>query len=109
MESKDELLAAFKEQGMDEKEFMSQIETQVKVDKLIDKQAGDIDPSEDETKEAYETMKAQQEEAGSEEELPKYDEIKPQLEEQLKQQKRAEATQSYVEKLRKDADVKVYL
>ena len=107
MESKDELLDAFKEQGMDEDEFMSQIETQVKVDKLIAEESGDTEPTKDEVKDAYETMKKQQEEADSDEEIPEYDDVKSDLKAQLQQQKEAEATQKYVDKLRKDADVTI--
>lgn len=109
MESKDDLLTIFKEQGVDEKEFMSQIETQVKVDQLIADISKNIELTEEETKEAYETIKAQQEQADSEEEFPEFDEIKPGLEEQLKEQKKAEETESFVEKLRKDADITIHL
>src|SRR5699024_2255740 len=48
MESKDELLDALKEQqDMDEDEFMEQIEAQVRVDKLLEEESGDLEPSED--------------------------------------------------------------
>lgn len=109
IETKDDLLAIFQEQGMDEKEFNSQIEIQVKVDQLIAEISGDIEPTEEETKEAYETIKAQQEEVNSEEEFPEYDDIKADLIEQLKEQKKAEETESFVETLRKDADVIIHL
>src|SRR5699024_11971942 len=63
IESKDELLDALKEQqDMDEDEFREQIETQVRVDTLLEEEPGDLEPSEDEVKEAYEDMKKQQEE-----------------------------------------------
>src|SRR5699024_8332343 len=66
IESKDELLDSLKEQqDMDEDEFMEQIETQVRVDKLLEEESGDLEPSEDEVKEAYEDMKKQQVEADS--------------------------------------------
>jgi len=109
IETKDDLLAIFQEQGMDEKEFNSQIEIQVKVDQLIAEISGDIEPTEEETKEAYETIKAQQGEVNSEEEFPEYDDIKADLIEQLKEQKKAEETESFVETLRKDADVIIHL
>lgn len=109
MESKDDLLAIFEEQGMDENEFNEQVETQVKVDQLIVDISKDIELTEEETKEAYETIKAQQEQTDSEEEFPAFDEIKPALEEQLMEQKKAEETQSFVEILRQDADVIIHL
>jgi len=109
METKEELLQAFEEQGMEEKELMSLIETEVKIDQLIAEESGDIEPTDQEAEEAYDRMKAEQEEMGSEEELPDFDEIKSDLKEQLKQQKEAEAVQTLVEKLRKDADVTIHL
>ncbi|MCJ7841658.1 SurA N-terminal domain-containing protein [Lederbergia sp. NSJ-179] len=109
MESKDELLKVLKKQGVAEDEFMSQVETQVKLDQLIAKVSGDIEPSEDEIKEAYESMKAQQEETGSDQELPSFDEAKSQIADELKESKQQEATQKYVAELRKDADVTINL
>src|SRR5699024_8510924 len=110
MESKDELLDALKEQqDMDEDEFMEQIETQVRVDKLLEEESGDLDPTEDEVKEAYEDMKKQQEEADSDEDVPEFDEMEDQLKEQLKQQNQQEVTEDLVAKLREDADVKIHL
>src|SRR5699024_12745067 len=51
MESKDELVETLEEQGMEEDEFMERIETQVRVDKLLEEESGDLEPSEDEVKE----------------------------------------------------------
>lgn len=109
MESKEDLLAIFEEQGLDEAEFMSQVETQVKVDQLIVEISKDIELTEKETKEAYETLKAQQEETDSETEFPTYDEIKSNLEAQLKEQKKAQETNALVETLRQNADVTIHL
>lgn len=109
MESKEDLLAAFEEQGMDEKEFMSEVETQVKVDQLIEEISEDTEPTEEETKEAYEMIKSQQEEAGSEEDFPEFDDIKSDLAEQLKEQKKSEEAGSFIETLREKADVTIHL
>lgn len=109
MESKDDLLAAFAEQGIDEKEFISQVETQVKVDQLIADISKDIKVTEEETKEAYDTLKAQQELLEGEEEFPPFDELKPALEEQIKDQKTGEEANSFVEELRKSAEITIFL
>ena len=109
MESKDDLLAIFKEQGMDEEEFNSQIETQVKVDQLIVEISKDLEPTEEEMKETYDMIKAQQEEMESEEEFPDFDEIKSDIEMQLKEQKKAEETETLVESLREKADITIHL
>lgn len=109
LESKDELMAALEEQGMGEKEVMSQLEMQVKVDKLIARESGDIKPTDKELKELYEQFTAQQKQMGGEDgeeaEVPSFDEMKPDLEAQVKNQKEAEASQLLVKKLREDADV----
>lgn len=109
METKDELLEALEEQGLDEDEFMEQIETQVRVDMLLDEESGDMEPSDEEIEEAYEDMKKQQEEADSDEEVPEFDEMKDQLAEQLKGQKQQEVTEELVAKLREDAEVTINL
>lgn len=108
METKEELIAAFEEQGMEEEELMSLLETQVKIDQLIMEESGDIKPTDEEIEEVYEMLKAQQEEMGSEEEIPDFEEIKPDLKEQLKQQKEAEKIEALVQKLREDADITIF-
>lgn len=109
LESQDEFMTAMEEQGMAEEELMSQLELQVKVDKLIADEAGDMEPTEEELQELYDQFSAQQEQMGGEDgeeaEVPSFEEMKPDLEQQLKNQKEAEASQTLVEKLREDADV----
>ncbi|MGO4889857.1 SurA N-terminal domain-containing protein [Anaerobacillus sp. MEB173] len=108
--SKEEFLAALAEQGMDEDEVMSQVELQVKVDKLIASESGDIQPTNEEIEEYYNMVVAQQEQMGGEDvEIPSFEEIKPQLEEEVKNQKRAEGIQALVEKLTEEGDVTIYL
>src|SRR5699024_622176 len=53
-ERKGELIAAIEDEGMEEKEFMTMIETQVKVDQLISDESGDIEPTNEELEESYE-------------------------------------------------------
>lgn len=109
MESKEDLLAIFEEQGVDEEELMSQIETQVRVDQLVIEISKDIELTEEETKETYDMLKAQQEETDSETEFPEYEDIKSELEKQLKEQKKAEETEALVETLREKADITIHL
>ncbi|ASN05626.1 SurA N-terminal domain-containing protein [Virgibacillus necropolis] len=109
IKSTDEFLATLKKQGMDEKEVMSQVETQVKVDKLIASESGDIEPTKEELEKAYEQVKAQQKKMGGEGKVPSFDEVKPALKEQIKGQKKAKVSQKLVKNLRKDADVTVNL
>nr|WP_171038057.1 SurA N-terminal domain-containing protein [Aquibacillus sediminis] len=109
LESTDEFIAALEEQGMDEQEVMTQLETQVKVDQFIADEAGEFEPTEEELQEAYEQVKAQQEQMGGEQELPSFDELRPDLEQQLISQKESEYTQTLIEELREGADVSINL
>ncbi|WNF35095.1 SurA N-terminal domain-containing protein [Bacillaceae bacterium IKA-2] len=105
LESKDEFMAVFKEQGMDEKEVMSLLEIQVKIDQLIASESGDIKPTDEELKELYDLMVVQQEQMGGEADIPSFDEMKPDLIKQVQRQNEAEASEILVERLRKDGDV----
>ena len=113
LKSTDEFLAAMKDQGMDEKTVMSEIEKQVRVETLLAEESGDTKPTEDELKKAYDQAKTQQEQmkeqGGQAGELPPFEEAKPALEEQLKGQTQGEAAQALVKDLRADADVKIHL
>ncbi|SFE97304.1 SurA N-terminal domain-containing protein [Alteribacillus iranensis] len=110
MESKDEFISAIEEQGTSEEEIMSQIELQVKIDKLIAEEAGDTEPTEEELQEAYDQISAQQAQMGGEEaEVPSFEEMKPDLKEQVKMQKEGEAAQKLVDQLREEADVTIHV
>ncbi|PYZ94972.1 peptidylprolyl isomerase [Salipaludibacillus keqinensis] len=113
MESQDQFLAALEDQGMDEEEVMSQVETQVKIDQLLASETGDAEPSDEELEQLYDEMVAQQEQMGGAEgeetEIPSFEEMKPELENHVQAEKEAEAAQTLVEDLREDADVTVHL
>lgn len=107
LQSKDEFIAAMEEQGMDKAEVNSLLERQVKVDQLIAAESGDIEPTDQELEEYYEMLKSQQEQQGGDQEIPTFDEIRENIKEQVKNEKEAEVTQSLVDKLREDAQVKI--
>ncbi|TRM11310.1 peptidylprolyl isomerase [Lentibacillus cibarius] len=122
MESKDKMLSNFEEQGMKEEEVVSQVKTQVKVDKLVAEESGGIEPTEKEIKEAYDQWKKQQQQAQKndkddkdgenkeeDKEIASFDEKKSELKQAIKNQKQQQELQTIVEKLRKDADVTVNL
>lgn len=109
LENRDEFFAAFEEQGTDKEELLTLIEAQVKIDQLIAEESGDVEPTDEELKEVYEAMKAQQEEMDAEEEIPSFDEMKPDLVEQVKYQKESEVVQTLVEKLREEGEVTIHL
>lgn len=114
--SKKELLSQLKEQqGLDKKQVMEDVKTQVKLEQLVKEKSGDPEPTDKELRKYYKQMVEQQEQGqqqeqgGQDAQTPPFKEIKPQLKQQLEQQKVAEAEQTLVKKLRKDADVKINL
>ncbi|SER80299.1 SurA N-terminal domain-containing protein [Salipaludibacillus aurantiacus] len=107
--SEEEFLAALEEQGTDEEEVMSQVETQVKVDQLVASEAGDIEVTDEELEETYEQLEAQHAQMGQEGDVPSFEEVKPELEEQVRAEKEGQAAQEIVENLREDADVTIHL
>src|SRR5690625_3608664 len=102
MESEEDFFAAMEESGMSEDEIRAELEKQVKVEALIAEEAGDIEPTDEELQEVYDEQIAQREEAqsegegegeGEETEPPAFEDVKPQIEEQLVREKEAEAAQ----------------
>lgn len=111
LKSADEFFAAVKKQGTDEKEVRSQIAQQVKVDKLLAKEAGDTKPTEKEVKALYDQAIAQQKQSGNQSgeapQIPPFDKVKPQLEQQVKAEKESKAAEALVKSYRADAKVKI--
>lgn len=113
MKSQDEFFKALEEQnGMSKDEVMSQLETQVKMDKLLAEEAGDVQPSDEELKEIYDQQKEQMSQMQGKEggqEMPSFEEMKPQLKEQVVMQKQSEAAQKLSKELKEKSDVTVNL
>ena len=127
LSSVDELLSTLKEQGYDEEQLRSDARKQLLLDQSIEKM--DLpQPTEEELKELYDSSVTAQDEAsgdgdgdgteGSESEAkegeeapetPSFEELKPQLEQQLTSQKQNEALAQKIEELKKDADVQIKL
>ncbi|ALS79240.1 peptidylprolyl isomerase [Planococcus kocurii] len=108
LKSSDELLTALEEQGVSKEEVMTQVESQVKIDQLVASETGEIKLTDKELQTYYDEAKAQQEESDGEE-IPAFEEVKPQIEEQMKAQKESEATQALIAKLREKAEVTINL
>jgi peptidyl-prolyl cis-trans isomerase SurA len=117
--SVDELMAAYKERGFAEEQVRSDARKQVLMTAAIE----EIDipePTEAELKELYDQAAAAQPPAQGGEggegsgqdasaQTPSYEELKPQLEQQVTAQKQNEAIMKRMEQLRQDADVEVRL
>lgn len=113
LKSTDKLMDALKKQGYSEKDVQAQLEKQVTVEQLISAETGNVKISDQEIKDAYEKLKAQQEKMGQSGgqggKLPSLEDARPQLEKQLKSQKEGQAAQGLVTELRKDAKVTINL
>ncbi|MDI3329565.1 MAG: SurA N-terminal domain-containing protein [Micrococcus sp.] len=113
--SVDELMAVYEEQGFAEEQVRSDARKQVLMTAAIE----EIDvpePSEEELRELYDQAAAAQPPAeggeasgaaGASAQAPSFEELKPQLEQQVAAQKQNEAIMQRMEELRKDADVEV--
>lgn len=123
--SVDELLATFEEQGFSEDQIRSDAQKQLMLDQTIE-QLDIPEPSDEELKELYDSSIAAQSEAqggapaeggadgGAEgesgaPETPSFEELKPQLEQQVSSQKENEALSQKIEELREGADVQIKL
>ncbi|CAN5863758.1 SurA N-terminal domain-containing protein [soil metagenome] len=123
--STEELLAALQEQGLSEDDVRTEVETQVKVDKLIAEDGNVQEPTEEELRELYDTVAEQQGAApgsgdadagatsapggppGSQ--LPPFEEVRAELAEQVRAEKESTAVQALIETLRAEADITVNL
>lgn len=96
-------LASMATTGLDEKAVLTQIRTQLEVERMLAKELGTFSPSEKELKAAYDSMVKEQK--AKDGEVPALADIKTELSQQLKIQKEAVAVKSLVAKLRKDAKI----
>ncbi|MBM7540768.1 SurA N-terminal domain-containing protein [Amphibacillus cookii] len=109
LESRDELFAVLDEQGTSESEVISQIEMQIKLDQLIADEVGEVEATEEELQTFYDELSAQYEETEGMEELPPFDEVRTEIEEELQMQEESEAIMALIEVLRSDAEIETYL
>ena len=95
-----EYKAALKENKLTEEKFNEQIKQQLTINAYLEQHIGEVKVSEEEVKGFYDQYKEQA--AAAEQETPPYEEIKPQLEEQVIAQKKTEKVNELIENLRKD-------
>jgi peptidyl-prolyl cis-trans isomerase SurA len=106
LESQDDFFAALEEQGITEDEVRVDLETQVKVDALIASESGDMDPTEEELEELYEVYTTSMEQQqGEDAEIPSFEEMEPQIAQQIVAEKETEVYQTLIEELQAEADI----
>lgn len=103
--SRKQLMDALTEQGRKKAQIMALAKEQAEVDHLIAQESGGFEPSDKELKQAYQQLRARAQ--GSK--TPSFQKVRPQLEQQLRAQKKGEAAQQVAQQLRKDATVKINL
>ncbi|MCM3638680.1 SurA N-terminal domain-containing protein [Sporosarcina luteola] len=100
-----ELKAVLKESGMDMKTLKTKIADDIKIKKYVEKEvpAGKI--TDEEIQQMYDQYAEQGKSTGQE--VPKLEEIKPQIEQSLHQQKQQEKLALQVEELKKNATIDI--
>ena len=106
-ESEEAFQAALQEENFTKEELEQDIKIQIMINQLMEDELKNVEVSEEQTRELYEELNEMQGE--NEENMPSYEELQPQLEQQILQQLRFEKRQELVEKLRKEGEIKVYL
>lgn len=107
--SSEEFLASMEEQGMDSDQVRDELRTRVAVERLIADETGDLAPSSEEVRDYYDELVAQAEAAGSEEEIPPFEEAEEFIAQQLASEREGQAVSGIVDGLREDADVTVHI
>ncbi|WP_218221116.1 SurA N-terminal domain-containing protein [Nesterenkonia sp. Act20] len=110
MESADEFIEAYEEQGMSAEQLTEDARSQVLINQLLEDLKVE-EPSEEELREIYDEAVAAQEESDSEEqaELPSFEDAREDVEEQATSDARNEAAIDLVEKLRSEGDIETHL
>ncbi|MEH7225773.1 SurA N-terminal domain-containing protein [Bacillus sp. JJ1566] len=100
-----EFEAALKKSGMDIKILETQIAADIKLRQYIEKEVPVGEISDEEIQQMYDQFTEQGKSTGQE--IPKLEEIKPQIEESLQQQKQQEKLAKQVEELKKNAKIEI--
>ena len=114
LESTDELLSQFEEQGLSSDRVRAEIQREVLIEQVIDNI--DVDePSDDELRTIYDTQVEQlealneQAEDDQTQDIPSFDTLRPELEKQATAQQHNEALTKLIDQLREDADIEILL
>ena len=111
--STDEFVEAMGGQGLDREAVLDQIDKQLRVQKLITDEYGEFEVTEAEVQAAYEQVAQQQAMSGGGAAggggLPPLEQVRGQVEEQVRAEKEAGAMEELSQKLREDADVTVHI
>ncbi|MFC5711855.1 SurA N-terminal domain-containing protein [Thalassorhabdus alkalitolerans] len=104
LDDEEEYIAFLEEQGLDEEELRQDISEQLKIDRFIEEETEQEDVSDEEVEEVYEQVAEMQGD-----DAPELDEIREDLEDQIRQQNESEQVQGLVNSLREESDVEVHI
>lgn len=111
--SADEVISALEEQGLSEEQIREDAATQYQLNTFIEQETDVEAPTEAELREQYDTLVEQQGgdqgSSGSQSQIPPFEEVRDQLEDQATAQEESAAVDTIVEDLRADADVTIHL
>ncbi|MDQ0272314.1 SurA N-terminal domain-containing protein [Cytobacillus purgationiresistens] len=100
-----EFEAALKQSGMDMKAFETQIADGIKFNQFVEKEVTAGKVTDEEIQKAYDQVAEQGKSTGQE--VPKFEEVKPQIEQSLQQQKQQEKLAMQVEELKKNVKIDI--
>lgn len=109
--STDEFVAQMGQQGLDREGVLDQIEKQLRAEKLITDEFGEFSATDEEIQAAYDQVAQQQMMMGGGEaaELPPLEQVRSQVEEQLRSETQAQQMQTLSDSLREGAEITVNL
>ncbi|GEL78613.1 SurA N-terminal domain-containing protein [Tenuibacillus multivorans] len=103
----DDVSQIFEQAGTTEEEVRNDIRTQLTTEKYLDQNTEEVTVSDEEIQEAYDNYTAQLEQA--DQEPQSLEDMRGQLEQQVKTQKEGEQTQQLLDQLREDNDVEILI
>lgn len=104
-ETEKEFKDVLKESGMDMKTFETQIADNIKLEQYVEKEVPTSQITDKEIEKTYKQLSEQGKSTGQE--VPKLEEVKPQIEQSLKQQKQQEKIAQQVDELKKNANIDI--
>lgn len=110
--STEEFLTSLEEQGFTEDEVRTEVSKQLKIEKFLTQEADVKKPSEQETRDLYDELSAQQEGQGEDAAaatIPPFEQVQEELEQQLQGEAESAAADKILEDLRSKADINVAL
>ncbi|MBU8907457.1 SurA N-terminal domain-containing protein [Desertibacillus haloalkaliphilus] len=103
-ETEEELNEALEQENITMDELREDITNQLKRLQFEEEIAGDVTVSEEEIRDAYDELVA-----AHGDEVPEFDEYQPQLEQQIKDERSHERIAAYVDELREEGEVEIYI